>query len=1291
MSGAEALFVLGTIANVVALVDFSIKALARMNELSQGVNDVPESFQGLKEQLLLLGNTLEAIRAMARMGELDETTCQAIEPAILSFEKSLGSLKKIFEDLIPQEGASNMKIWWKAIQSLRKDKEVEQLSVTISGFVQALTLRFTVLSSKTLAERLSVPEQKPKLLSSRKRDPTAHEGLELWAAEEERKCLQLLRTSEYEAHKIRNPDRVPGTCKWFLNHSTFTSWTKNETAGILWVSADPGCGKSVLVKSLLDNELKSTDERITSYFFFKDDSKDHRSVTKALSALLHQLCCWKPSLITHAMNAYFTEGNMLPELLGSLWKVLVSIGSDPDAGEVICILDALDECDQSDRKQLIDLLTSYYSTESNKKRLKFIVTSRPYTYIEDDFFGLTSKIPLIRLAGENESEMIRQEINLVIKYEVNKIAQRFDLQEDAAMLEQKLLEADNRTYLWLHLTLSEFRYSGITSDEVHERIETLPETLYEAYESILAKIDRRDAAQARRLLHIIVAAERPLTLKEMNAALAVKPNNRKLGRISSEKAFRSRIRSLCGLFVNIVGSKIYLIHQTAKEFLVAKNTNFLPSAEKRLWQESLVITESNFILAEICINYLLLSKFEDSPLILKVGDSTDQKTERDEEISQYIAHHCFLEYTARYWSAHFSASDQKNSTLFDAMLDLIDSKSPRFQTWLSIRWAKSDETLGVPTTWNSLFFAAYAGFDTVVQNILAVDEASVEAKDNHCRTPLTWAARNGHQAVVQLLLATNKIEIDLRDKLNRTALNLAAGADRQSVVKLLLATGKADVNAREDVYGHTPLLWVAGPGFHSVLKLLLETGKVDVNAKDKYERTALQLAAEQGHDKIIKILLAEEGIIVDWGDTFNQTPLFRAAAKGHEATVKLFLATGKVNIDVRANNGCTPLLAAAQNGHESVVRLLLATGKVDVNAKLNDNQRPVIAFAAMNGHASIVSLLLATGQVDTVDAKDSLGRTPFSLAAGSGHDAVLKLLLATGEIDIDGHANNGCTPLLAAAERGHESTVSLLLETGKVDINATTQESNRPVLSFAAINGHAGVVKLLLASEKVEIDSGDKDGRTPLSLAAEFGATAVVKFLLETGKVDINAKDNDYGESVLSWAAEWGHDSVVNILLNTQGIEIDAKDDKSGQTALLWATKYGHFLAVRQLLEHGADWKVKDDFGLDAAFKARQQKNTAIYDLLLQYGANDECRDKHGRPPRPASSRNICDGCGVDIPDLDISYRCATCNDGDFDLCQMCYEAENNCKTNKHSMTKVVVGEDTNEDSDDDEDDDTKG
>jgi hypothetical protein len=54
---------------------------------------------------------------------------------------------------------------------------------------------------------------------------------------------------------------------WLLDHPHLQEWRRREP-GPLPVSADPGCGKSVLAKYLIDHVLPESST--VCYFFFKD-------------------------------------------------------------------------------------------------------------------------------------------------------------------------------------------------------------------------------------------------------------------------------------------------------------------------------------------------------------------------------------------------------------------------------------------------------------------------------------------------------------------------------------------------------------------------------------------------------------------------------------------------------------------------------------------------------------------------------------------------------------------------------------------------------------------------------------------------------------------------------------------------------------------------------------------------------------------------------------------------------------------------------------------------------------
>ncbi|KAL4969607.1 nucleoside phosphorylase domain-containing protein [Aspergillus stella-maris] len=386
--------------------------------------------------------------------------------------------------------------------------------------------------------------------------------------------LEKLYSCPYKDRKDRNPDRVSGTCEWFTTHGHFRQWQDSTLSKLLWVSADPGCGKSVLGRYLVDSIIPSSRSRTTCYFFFKNDFEDQQTATGALSCILHQLFFQKRELLTESIIEQFETKPTITDSFSELWDIFMRAAQDNNAGEIVCFLDALDECKDSGRSKLIRSICKLYTVD-NKARIKFLLTSRPYTEIRQKFHSLEQAVPVIHLSGENEEEMqkISREIDIFVKAKVKDIGEKMNMRDDErSLLLKKLTRVPNRTYLWVYLTL-DYIESSIDIDKfgIIEITSHLPETVNEAYEKILSK--SREVVLTRRLLNIIVAATRPFTLDEMNVALSLKKSHSSYSDLNlrSTERFRLVLRDLCGLFVTVVDSKIYLLHQTAKEFLLNEN------------------------------------------------------------------------------------------------------------------------------------------------------------------------------------------------------------------------------------------------------------------------------------------------------------------------------------------------------------------------------------------------------------------------------------------------------------------------------------------------------------------------------------------------------------------------------------------------------------------------------------------------------------------------------------------------------------------------------------------------
>ncbi|KAL9045449.1 MAG: hypothetical protein Q9214_001508 [Letrouitia sp. 1 TL-2023] len=139
MSGVEALFILGIIANISQVVDFTNKAIERIRESGQNLRDIPKAFRDVQTTLPLLANTLSKTKQQIEAGGLDEETCKALRPVLQDCQSRIQDLNGIFEKSLPKEGSSKAMRGWKAISSLGQDRKVEEIVQLIWRHIPLLT------------------------------------------------------------------------------------------------------------------------------------------------------------------------------------------------------------------------------------------------------------------------------------------------------------------------------------------------------------------------------------------------------------------------------------------------------------------------------------------------------------------------------------------------------------------------------------------------------------------------------------------------------------------------------------------------------------------------------------------------------------------------------------------------------------------------------------------------------------------------------------------------------------------------------------------------------------------------------------------------------------------------------------------------------------------------------------------------------------------------------------------------------------------------------------------------
>jgi len=602
---------------------------------------------------------------------------------------------------------------------------------------------------------------------------------------------ELLETlaSDYKSDKDPISTRVPGTCEWFFEDDRFLKWRDSQDSRLLWVSAGPGCEKSVLSRALVDERRVCTNAMASTvcYFFFKDGQEQRILGTDALSAILHQLF-ENTALLTYALPSYKNYGNKLRDAFSELWDILVRLARDSEVGEVICVLDALDECEQNARKQLMAKLVDFFSRMEPQKKssfvLKFLITSRPYDHVEQEFQRLSGAGTFLHFDGDDKSQRIGQEINLVIDAKIPSIAGDFS-ERDRQRISQRLKKMDNRTYLWLFLTIdiivgSQSNFRKVSS--IESLLSDLPLEITDAYERILNRSS--DKIRARILLQLIVAARRPLSLEECNVALTLATQE---GDCISHKAldlwplpsFKSTIQNICGLFVSVHDGKISLIHQTAREFLIrsTKQPDFPPDK----WQGCLNITMAHGTISQVCLDYLNLNDFAGVP-----PSRLNPDDDRQQRNQLYL-----LEYTALNWAVHYTSQDNrgaKDSRKAAQRLcnEALSQQSCWFPTYCESSYLEF-------SGWTELAIASLLGLIFVVEDLCA-EGAEVNAQGGDFGNALQAASEGGHDQVVQILLDKGA-EVNAQGGYYSNALQAASYRGHDQVVQILLDKG-AEINAQ---------------------------------------------------------------------------------------------------------------------------------------------------------------------------------------------------------------------------------------------------------------------------------------------------------------------------------------------------------------------------------------------------------------------------------------------------------------------------------------------------------------
>ena len=146
---AEAVAAISFISAIAGLVDIGTRVVARLNDFQSKTHQVPDVLKHVKVQLPLTIDSLCRSKARAESGELGTETQNALLPTLRACTELVARLDQILIQLLPVKSDSSWEKKMKALRSLTKDTDIQNLLQELDRYIAILTLHNTSASNPT--------------------------------------------------------------------------------------------------------------------------------------------------------------------------------------------------------------------------------------------------------------------------------------------------------------------------------------------------------------------------------------------------------------------------------------------------------------------------------------------------------------------------------------------------------------------------------------------------------------------------------------------------------------------------------------------------------------------------------------------------------------------------------------------------------------------------------------------------------------------------------------------------------------------------------------------------------------------------------------------------------------------------------------------------------------------------------------------------------------------------------------------------------------------------------------
>lgn len=313
-----------------------------------------------------------------------------------------------------------------------------------------------------------------------------------------------------------------------------------DESRLLFIEGKPGSGKSTITKyfsdNLLEQETAAKSAIVAKFFYSYREGELQRSHYNMLLSILYDILQQDEAFFYHRFqNEYRAQrkhGLRVDWDYESLKRVFKSLQDYSTERRLYLIVDAVDESEENDRRDIIKLLFQHCSS-ATQCITKVFLASRPLGQLE---LRRTHVHNFISLQNETKTD---------IDNFAHSFLDDLNLTHTLAQATEYIVKNAQGVFLWVKLVGEELLTGvdeGYAEEDIIEFLEKLPTELEDMYKLMFERMNKNknNLLHAEKMFQFVFFTRRPLTIDELLHALGI-PDDPNTEFIPSYESFQKRI------------------------------------------------------------------------------------------------------------------------------------------------------------------------------------------------------------------------------------------------------------------------------------------------------------------------------------------------------------------------------------------------------------------------------------------------------------------------------------------------------------------------------------------------------------------------------------------------------------------------------------------------------------------------------------------------------------------------------------------------------------------------------